>query len=79
METIPKYYYGPKVSKKVSYVGLQYQNLYQDTQYPQKPQCFGHSWPSWSSWWWQKILKTIPEYSYGPKDSKKVSYVGLQF
>ena len=40
---------------------------------------FGLSWPSWSSWWWPKFLKTLPEYSHGPKDSKTVSYVGLQW
>ena len=38
---------------------------------------FLYSGPSWSSWWQPKILKTLPEHSHGPKDSKKVSYVGV--
>ena len=40
---------------------------------------FGYYWPSWLSWWWPKFLKRLPEYSHGPKDSKTVSYVGLQW
>ena len=37
-----------------------------------KTLCFEHSWPSWSSWWWPKILENLPKYCWGPKDSKKV-------
>ena len=40
---------------------------------------FGHFGPSWSSWWWSKILESLPEHSHGPNDLKKVSYVGLQW
>ena len=43
-----------------------------------KTPCCGHSWPSWSSWWWPKVLYTLPKYSQCLKDSKKVSYVGVQ-
>ena len=40
---------------------------------------FGHFGPSWALWWWPKIMEILPEHSYGPKDSTKVSYVGLQW
>ena len=42
-----------------------------------KSPLFWHSGLSWSSWWWPNILETLPEHSHGPKDSKKVSYVGV--
>ena len=32
----------------------------------------GHSWPSWSSWWWSKGINILSEYYHDHKDSKKV-------
>ena len=40
---------------------------------------FGHSWPSWSSYWRPKVLETVPKYSHSPKVYKKISYVGEQW
>ena len=32
----------------------------------------GHSWPSWSSWWWSKGINILSEYYHDHKNSKKV-------
>ena len=78
LETILEYSHGPKDSKNISYVGLQWQKPHQDTQKSSKTPVCGHFLPCWSSWWWLKSLETIPVYSHGPKDSKNV-YIGLQW